>query len=177
MYPQFLNEKAWLVQSVLSEDRYCKLLYIGVRESVKAVTARAIRGDTLEWGTMRFQPWRNMKLCISHKVLGGSPYVMGGVYYPSIMEDVVCGDSADELSYAAASVFRKYIGVPLLDEWMPLCWDIAVQSGYAVPLDAWGVAHDVWRLTLSAPDAFLSLLEEHLPEMLRIAQQTVSVAA
>ena len=49
-YPQFHGEAAWLVQAVHCNSNYCKLLFIGVKESVNAVTARAICGDTLECG-------------------------------------------------------------------------------------------------------------------------------
>jgi len=50
-YPQFHGEAAWLVQAVHCNSNYCKLLFIGVKESVNAVTARAIRG--IRWSAVR----------------------------------------------------------------------------------------------------------------------------
>ena len=80
-YPQFHGEAAWLVQAVHCNSNYCKLLFIGVKESVNAVTARAIRGDTLECGAERFQPARDQAIRRGYKALSG-PYGVGSVYYP-----------------------------------------------------------------------------------------------
>lgn len=78
-YPQFHGEAAWLVQAVHCNSNYCKLLFIGVKESVNAVTARAIRGDTLECGAERFQPARDQAIRRGYKALSG-PYGVGSVY-------------------------------------------------------------------------------------------------
>ena len=174
-YPQVHGEAAWLVQAVHCNSNYCKLLFIGVKESVNAVTARAIRGDTLECGAERFQPARDQAIRRGYKALSG-PYGVGSVYYPGLLEEIVCGDSPDELARSAAPLFKR-MDVPSLDVWMPLFWDISVQAGFATPLDTWGIPHDVWRLRLPEPGIFLPLLEQHLPELSSLAEMTHAAQA
>ena len=138
-------------------------------------TARAIRGDTLECGAERFQPARDQAIRRGYKALSG-PYGVGSVYYPGLLEEIVCGDSPDELARSAAPLFKR-MDVPSLDVWMPLFWDISVQAGFATPLDTWGIPHDVWRLRLPEPGIFLPLLEQHLPELSSLAEMTHAAQA
>lgn len=174
-YPQFNGESAWLVQAVHHNSHYCKLVFIGVKESVNAVTARAIRGDTLVCGTERFYPTPNQAIRRGYKPLSG-PYGLGTVYYPDLLEDIVYGDSPDELARSAAPLVKR-IEIPSLDAWMPHFWDIFVQAGFATPLETWGIAHDVWRLHLPEPKVFLPLLEGHLPELNRLAEMAYAAQA
>ena len=110
-----------------------------------------------------------------YKALSG-PYGVGSVYYPGLLEEIVCGDSPDELARSAAPLFKR-MDVPSLDVWMPLFWDISVQAGFATPLDTWGIPHDVWRLRLPEPGIFLPLLEQHLPELSSLAEMTHAAQA
>lgn len=169
-YPKVDEESAWLVQAIHHDFIYYKLLFIGVKESVNAVTARAIRGDTLVCGVERFQPAKDQAIRRTYKALSG-PYGIGSVYYPGLLEQVVCGNSPDELARSASPLFKR-MDVPSLDVWMPLLWDISVQAGFAVPLETWGITHEVWRLCLPEPDIFLQLFEHYLPELYRLAKKT-----
>lgn len=174
-YPQVYGERAWLVQAIHHNSNYCKLVFIGVKESVNAVTARAIRGETLICGQERFQPAENQTIRRGYKALSG-PYGIGSVFYPDLLDEVVCGDSPDDLARSAAPLFKR-LDIPSLDAWMPLFWDLSVQAGFATPLEQWGIPHEIWRLRLPKPDTFLPLLEQHLPELHRLAELTHTAQA
>lgn len=162
MYPKLLNEKAWLVQVIHEDMCFCKMLCVGVRESVKAVSAQMIRGDHLvcEDGTT-YTTTPNMSVRTCCKGIPGTPYVIGGVYHPDMMAQLVSAPVFSRLHEQAGPLFRA-MGIPLLDAWLPALWQLAASKGYATAMETIGVDDLVWRLSLPSSEQFMAHMEEDL---------------
>lgn len=178
MFTKVFKEKAWVIQGVFIPDpssfTLVKVLFVGVKEAVRAINATFLQNGKIELddgATLCLYPKTHAKLCL--KPIGGTPYVVGGIYHPDILAETVYGKSTAAIHAQALPLFKR-LGLPLLEAWMPTLCAIAIQKGYAQQLHTLGVEGEAWRLSLPTQEVFAQSMEEHLPDLLALAQAVAS---
>ncbi len=172
------GEKAWLCQALYSkrnaDANFYKLVFIGVKESVKATIAGVLGYkrfvDVEELGYMYPTPQLPLKILYSAQLRQGAPYITGSIYHPDGMANIVVGNSIKMLHKQATPIFKRQLEFPILEEWTPLLWKIAVRQGYATKLGTYGLGEQqAYHIELPSSDTMMEHVMAHITPFYKVA--------
>lgn len=157
------------------EHALIRAVFLGVKEEVKAVCADlTMRNDivvadhaTLTTLKPSHGPSQTRAVTLTPNV-----YAVYRFQYPDLVQKVICG-RAEDLPFQAFPVFSKIYchHIPIIEDFAPILWELAVEHGYAVKLEAYGLDDGIeaYMLDLPSPEKFEPHLMNVLPELARLA--------
>lgn len=179
-YPKVCHENVWLVQAITTqaithEENIVKALFIGVKESVKAVCAKAF-GNGRDRLTINFTNrdpviLQNAAAKVAYRPIAGSPYIIGSLSHPDSIANMVSGQDKHTIYAQAFTIFKRHLDLPIIYEWVPVFWRIALEHGFAMPLNTYGTTHSCWHLNISSSEDFIARVEDRLSELHHIANK------
>ncbi|EGY27070.1 hypothetical protein DA2_0666 [Desulfovibrio sp. A2] len=181
MYYKLVRERAWLCQALYTRnDTVCRLIkavYIGAKEAVLAVSTQMLMSsrvvlevEGLDW--LYLMPGQNLQMLKTPALRPGTSYVLGGVYHAEALANVVVGASEMELFAQAAPLFKQALEFPIIDEWMPLLWRMAIREGWALELATVGIPGQAYHLALPSSET----VAEHVLDQIYSFQDAASEA-
>jgi len=172
-----------LIQAVCTPGRgyltIIKAVFIGVKEEVKAVCADVLdKQSTLLEDDLypRLDPDRRFWPRVIIRKIPQFDYDVGEIFYPASLATIVTGNDATIAGHAFPTFQENYgASIPLLKEYSPILWDLAVTNGYITEIVGMGLPADERVYTLQFPK--LEVFEQHLlkqiPHIYALARKIV----
>lgn len=160
-----------------------KAVFLGVKEEVKAVCADMLAKKII-WLATGSDPVHDPMLVSEQRlwpkiVIRKIPqfdYDVGEVFYPSMLDTIVTGTDAT-IAPHAFPVFQQHYGnsIPLLREYSPILWDLAVANHYTAKITGFGLpeGEQVYIMNFPKVEIFERHLLERMPQIYALARKIV----
>lgn len=157
------------------EHELIRAVFLGVKEEVKAVCADLVMRKEIavtDHDTLTTLKPSHSSSQTRAVTLTPNVYAVYRFQYPDLVQRVICG-LAEDLPFQAFPIFSKVYchHIPVIEDFAPILWDLAVEHEYAVKLETYGLDSglEAYMLDLPSPEKFEPHLMEVLPELARLA--------
>ena len=163
------DEHAYLVQAIYQAAGNCNILYkalwIGAKESVRALTAKiaVVSNLVLEDGTeFTIEHYKEKRFLLQRL---DANYFIGGIIVKDDIKNVVAGTQKQELLDQAFQILTRNCPYPLLREWMPGIWQSCLESETIFPIETIGLDMKAYYVCMPEASAIEQMLMSNIEEL------------